>query len=83
MSTGKTVDLILIKAEMARYISTADARILSQLGYVLLDREISEDSIQDDLGSEVIESLLDEIESAGYERLKEIHTALKEQGIIK
>jgi len=83
MSTGKTVDLILIKAEMAKYIPPADSRVLSQLGYVLLDREISEDSIHDDIGSGVIESLLDEIEFASYERLKEIHTALKEQGIIK
>ena len=33
--------------------------------------------------NDIIEKLLDEVETADYSRLKEIHTILKSQGLIK
>jgi len=82
-NTGRAVDLIFNKNEVSKYIPTADARILSQLGYLMLNKEIPKESIEENMGSDVIEALLDEIEFASYDRLKEIHTALKTQGLIK
>lgn len=80
---GREVDYIVIKGELQKYIPEADYQILSQLGYLMLGREMSEEDVQSTLGSDTIESLLEEIEYASYDRLKEIHSALKTQGIIK
>jgi len=80
---GREVDYIVIKGELQKYIPEADYKILSQLGYLMLGRDLHEEEVQSTLGSDVIESLLEEIEYASYDRLKEIHSALKSQGIIK
>ena len=82
-NTGRLVEYIIIQEEVKKYIPGADYRILSQLGYLMLNKEIPTSEIETDLGSGIIESLLDEIEYASYDRLKEIHGALKSQGLIK
>jgi len=80
---GKTIELIEIKDELSEYIAEADYKIISQLGYNLLEKEWDPSELQENLGSSSIEALLDEVENADYDRLVEIHTALKEQGFIK
>lgn len=80
---GKTLELMEIKDELSEYISEADYRILSQLGYNLLEKEWNPEDLKETLGSNAIEALLDEVEHADYDRLIQIHTALKEQGFIK
>ena len=80
---GKSLELMTIKDELSEYITEADYRIISQLGYNLLEKEWDVESIKEDLGSAEIEALLDEVENADYERLIYIYNALKEQGFIK
>lgn len=80
---GREIDHSFIKGELELYIPEADYRILSQLGYLMLGREIPVETVEATLGSDIIENLLREIEHVSYEELKRIHTILKHQGLIK
>lgn len=80
---GKSLELMGIKDELSEYITEADYKIISQLGYNLLEKEWNPEELKENLGTDAIEALLDEVENADYDRLVQIHTALKKQGFIK
>jgi hypothetical protein len=62
------------------FISSSDTPVIKALGVLMLDKHWNEKEIEEDLGSEAIESLLDESEHMDYTRLTEVYGFLKEQG---
>ena len=72
-----------MRDEISRYIQKSDLSILCRLEEGFVGRIRIGENPENDLGSDIIEKLLDEVETADYSRLKEIHTILKSQGLIK
>jgi hypothetical protein len=82
-SQGKMVEDIHMRTILKEFISSADIEILCGLGYFMLEKSWTEEKLEQDLGSEAIEILLDEAESIDYIKLKEIYGILKGQKLIK
>ncbi len=49
----------------------------------MLDKNWKESELEMDLGSDAIETLLDEAESMDYTKLKEVYSHLKTQKLVK
>ena len=72
-----------MRSEISNYIEVSDLRILKNLGYNILGREWEIETLEEDLGSSAIESLLDGVKNIEYSKLKRVYTALKSNGAIK
>jgi hypothetical protein len=80
---SKLVNDIVMRDSLNEFISSADLNILCGLGYLMLDKNWKESELEMDLGSDAIETLLDETESMDYTKLKEVYTHLKTQKLVK
>jgi spore coat polysaccharide biosynthesis predicted glycosyltransferase SpsG len=80
---SKLVNDIVMRDSLNEFISSADFNILCGLGYLMLDKNWKESELEMDLGSDAIETLLDETGSMDYEKLKGVYTHLKTQKLIK
>lgn len=76
------VNDIVMRDSLNEFISSADLNILCGLGYAMLNKNWKESELEMDLGSNAIETLLDETESMDYIKLKEVYTHLKSQKLI-
>jgi hypothetical protein len=85
MNQGRSLKLVKIKEELSSFVerSSDDPFIISGLGWTMLERDWTQDELEEDLGTSAIEALLDEIENAGYEKLLETYEMLKSQELIK
>jgi hypothetical protein len=72
-----------MRDSLNEFISSADLNILCGLGYLMLDKNWKESELEMDLGSDAIETLLDETQSMDYTKLKDVYTHLKTQKLIK
>jgi hypothetical protein len=72
-----------MRDSLNEFISSADLNILCGLGYLMLDKNWKESELEMDLGSDAIETLLDETQSMDYAKLKGVYTHLKEQKLVK
>ncbi len=80
---SKLVNDIVMRDSLNEFISSADLNILCGLGYLMLDKNWKESELEMDLGSDAIETLLDEAESMDYTKLKEVYIHLKTQKLVK
>ena len=80
---SKLVNDIVMRDSLNEFISSADFNILCGLGYLMLDKNWKESELEMDLGSDAIETLLDETGSMDYEKLKGVYTHLKTQKLVK
>ena len=80
---SKLVNDIVMRDSLNEFISSADLNILCGLGYLMLDKDWKESELEMDLGSDAIETLLDETGSMDYEKLKGVYTHLKTQKLVK
>lgn len=80
---SKLVNDIVMRDSLNEFISSADLNILCGLGYVMLDKNWKESELEMDLGSDAIETLLDETQSMDYTKLKEVYTHLKSQKLVR
>lgn len=80
---SKLVNDIVMRDSLNEFISSADLNILCGLGYLMLDKNWKSEQLEMDLGSDAIETLLDETQSMDYEKLKEVYTHLKTQKLVK
>lgn len=80
---SKLVNDIVMRDSLNEFISSADLNILCGLGYLMLDKNWKSEQLEMDLGSDAIETLLDETESMDYTKLKEVYTHLKTQKLVK
>ena len=80
---SKLVNDIIMRDSLNEFISSADLNILCGLGYLMLDKNWKSEQLEMDLGSDAIETLLDETESMDYTKLKEVYTHLKSQKLVK
>ena len=85
MNQGRSLKLVKIKEELSSFVerSSDDPFIISGLGWTMLERDWTQDELEEDLGTSAIEALLDEIENAGYAKLLETYDMLKSQELIK
>jgi hypothetical protein len=85
MNQGRSLKLVKIKEELSSFVerSSDDPFIISGLGWTMLERDWTQDELEEDLGTSAIEALLDEIENAGYAKLLETYEMLKSQELIK
>jgi len=79
----KAVNDIVMRDSLNEFISSADMNVLCGLGYVMMDKHWKESELEMDLGSNAIESLLDEAEGMDYTKLKTVYTHLKSQELVK
>lgn len=77
------VNDIVMRDSLQSFISSADLDILVGLGYFMLDKNWRKEELEMDLGSEAIETLLDETESMDYTKLKGVYEHLKSQKLVK
>jgi len=77
------VNDIVMRDSLNEFISSADLNILCGLGYLMLDKNWKEGELEMDLGSDAIETLLDETQSMDYTKLKDVYTHLKTQKLVK
>ncbi len=80
---SKMVNDIVMRDSLNEFISSADLNVLCGLGYLMLDKDWKESELEMDLGSDAIETLLDETGSMDYEKLKGVYTHLKTQKLVK
>jgi hypothetical protein len=80
---SKLVNDIVMRDSLNEFISSADLNVLCGLGYLMLDKDWKESELEMDLGSDAIETLLDETGSMDYEKLKGVYTHLKTQKLVK
>ena len=80
---SKLVNDIVMRDSLNEFISSADFNILCGLGYLMLDKNWKESELEMDLGSDAIETLLDETQSMDYTKLKDVYTHLKTQKLVK
>ena len=80
---SKLVNDIIMRDSLNEFITSADLNILCGLGYLMLDKNWKSEQLEMDLGSDAIETLLDETQSMDYEKLKEVYTHLKTQKLVK
>ena len=80
---GKLVNDIVMRDSLNEFITSADLNILCGLGYLMLDKNWKSEQLEMDLGSDAIETLLDETESMDYTKLKGVYTHLKTQKLVK
>ena len=80
---SKMVNDIVMRDSVNEFISSADLNVLCGLGYLMLDKDWKESELEMDLGSDAIETLLDETGSMDYEKLKGVYTHLKTQKLVK
>lgn len=80
---SKLVNDIVMRDSLNEFISSADVDVLCGLGYLMLDKNWKSEQLEMDLGSDAIETLLDETESMDYTKLKEVYTHLKTQKLVK
>ena len=80
---SKLVNDIVMRDSLNEFISSADLNILCGLGYLMLDKNWKSEQLEMDLGSDAIETLLDETQSMDYEKLKEVYAHLKTQKLVK
>ena len=80
---SKLVNDIVMRDSLNEFISSADLNILCGLGYLMLDKNWKESELEMDLGSDAIETLLDETQSMDYTKLKDVYTHLKSQKLVK
>jgi hypothetical protein len=85
MNQGRSLKLVKIKEELSSFVerSSDDPFIISGLGWAMLERDWTQDELEEDLGTSAIEALLDEIENGDYEKLSETYEMLKSQELIK
>ena len=72
-----------MRDSLHEFISSADLNVLCGLGHMMLDKNWREDELERDLGSDAIETLLDETQSMDYTKLKEVYEHLKSQRLVK
>jgi hypothetical protein len=83
MNVFKTIEMMDMKRELGKFIDSADLDVIVRMEHAMTGRHREQETVQEDLGSEVIEKLLDAVEHADYESLKAIHAALKFEGLMK
>ncbi len=77
------VNDIMMRDSLQNFISSADINVLVGLGYLMLDKDWKAEKLEMDLGSEAIETLLDETENMDYGKLKGVYEHLKSQKLVK
>ena len=83
INQSKMVNDIVMRDSLHEFISSADLNVLCGLGHMMLDKNWREDELERDLGSDAIETLLDETQSMDYTKLKEVYEHLKSQRLVK
>ena len=71
-----------LRQGLSQIVEDAEVIDLKALGYLMLQKEWSEEEIQSDLGSGAIEALLDEIENADHSKIITVVKTLRDQGAI-
>jgi|GEM_PF-3403132 hypothetical protein len=77
------VNDIMMRDSLQNFISSADINVLVGLGYLMLDKDWKAEKLEMDLGSEAIETLLDETENMDYGKLKGVYEHLKSQKLVR
>ncbi len=83
MNQTRLVNDIVMRDSLQDFISSADIDVLVGLGYLMLNKEWKAEKLEMDLGSEAIETLLDETESMDYCKLKGVYEHLKSQKLVR
>jgi len=71
-----------LRKSLARLVEDSEVEDLKALGFMMLHKEWSNDDIENDLGSNAIEALLDEIENADHTKIVSVVKTLRDQGAI-
>lgn len=88
----KTIDLyksqtqmlegMRLRKNLSRLVEDSEVEDLKALGFMMLNKEWSDEEIENDLGSNAIETLLDEIENADHTKIVSVVKTLRDQGAI-
>jgi hypothetical protein len=73
---------IRLRKSLGNLVEDAETSDLKALGYLMLQKEWTEEEIDADLGSSAIETLLDEIENADHTKIVTVVKTLRDQGAI-
>lgn len=73
---------IRLRKSLGNIVEDAETADLKALGYLMLQKEWTEEEIDADLGSSAIETLLDEIENADHTKIVTVVKTLRDQGAI-
>ncbi len=73
---------IRLRKSLGNLVEDAETADLKALGYLMLQKEWTEEEIDSDLGSSAIETLLDEIENADHTKIVTVVKTLRDQGAI-
>ncbi len=71
-----------LRQSLSNIVEDAEVVDLKALGYLMLQKEWTEEEIESDLGSTAIEALLDEIENADHSKIVTVVKTLRDQGAI-
>jgi hypothetical protein len=79
---SQMVEGLKLRQSLSNIVEDAEVIDLKALGYLMLQKEWTEEEIESDLGSVAIEALLDEIENADHSKIVTVAKTLRDQGAI-
>jgi hypothetical protein len=79
---SQMVEGLKLRQGLSNIVEDAEVIDLKALGYLMLQKEWTEEEIESDLGSVAIEALLDEIENADHSKIVTVVKTLRDQGAI-
>ena len=82
-SQGKLARDIQMRDAVEEFIEGSEPVVLRSLGALILDKDWRTSDIEDDLGAEAIECLIDEVNHMDYKKLKEVFKHLEAQGAFR
>lgn len=82
INQGKMVEGFKMRTELSQLVESSSCEDLSTLGAMILDKHWEPEDLEHDLGSAVMEALLDEIENADHQKISAIHSRLKEEEVL-
>jgi hypothetical protein len=80
---NRVIREVHMREVIENFISSSEPVVLKKLGVLMLDKVWSLRSLEDDLGTEAIELLINETKHMDYHKLNDIYSHLKDQKVIK
>jgi len=82
LNQTKMVEGHRMRKKICEFIASSDCDALSTLSFIIQGKHRRKEEIENDLGSSVIESLINEIENSDHHKVLNVYEQLKEAEVL-
>lgn len=76
---SRALELPKIRLEIIQYLDDCDLQMLTQIGRVIVDPELSIEDTESDNGSEITERIIDNVNCASWEKLHPLYEGINQK----